>query len=37
MGRPSNIGLLITVKNGELEGVRIGGHVVRIANGEMRV
>jgi trans-2,3-dihydro-3-hydroxyanthranilate isomerase len=37
MGRPSNIGLLITIKNGELEGVRIGGHVVRVADGEMRV
>ncbi len=37
MGRPSSIGLIITIKNGDLEGVRIGGHVVRIADGEMRV
>jgi trans-2,3-dihydro-3-hydroxyanthranilate isomerase len=37
MGRPSSIGLVITVNRGELEGVRIGGYVVRIAEGKLAV
>lgn len=37
MGRPSSIGLVIAVKGGELDGVRIGGHVVRVAEGTLRV
>lgn len=37
MGRPSSIAIVITVKGGELEGVRIGGHVVRVAEGALRI
>lgn len=37
MGRPSCISLVITVKGGELDGARIGGHVVRVADGTLRV
>lgn len=37
IGRPSNIGLVITVNRGELDGVRIGGHVVRVAEGKLLV
>ncbi|MEQ1719187.1 MAG: PhzF family phenazine biosynthesis protein [Hyphomicrobium sp.] len=37
MGRPSTISLIITVNRGELEGVRIGGHVVRIAEGKLAI
>ena len=37
MGRPSSIALTITVARGELEGVRIGGHVVRVAEGTLRI
>ena len=37
MGRPSCITLLIAAARGELEGVRIGGHVVRIAEGTLNV
>lgn len=36
INRPSSIGLIITVKGGEMEGVRIGGHVVRVADGKLR-
>lgn len=35
MGRPSLINLTITVANGALNGVRIGGHVVRVAEGRL--
>ncbi len=37
MGRPSCITLLIAAARGDLEGVRIGGHVVRIAEGTLKV
>lgn len=37
MGRPSSIGLVITIARGELEGVRIGGHVVRVAQGTLNI
>lgn len=37
MGRPSTISLLVTVARGRLEGVRIGGHTVRVADGVLQV
>ncbi|MBL8884576.1 MAG: PhzF family phenazine biosynthesis protein [Hyphomicrobium sp.] len=37
MGRPSCISLAITVDRGNLTGVRIGGHVVRVAQGKLNV
>ncbi|HMN36208.1 MAG TPA: PhzF family phenazine biosynthesis protein [Hyphomicrobium sp.] len=37
MGRPSTISLAITVERGNLIGVRIGGHVVRVAQGTLSV
>ncbi len=37
MGRPSAISLIVTVARGKLEGVRIGGHAVRVADGTLRV
>lgn len=37
MGRPSCITLLIAAARGELDSVRIGGHVVRIAEGTLNV
>jgi trans-2,3-dihydro-3-hydroxyanthranilate isomerase len=37
MGRPSTIGLSMTVTRGKLEGVRIGGHAVRVMQGELFV
>ena len=37
MGRPSAIGLIMSVARGRLEGVRIGGHGVRVAEGVLRV
>lgn len=36
ISRPSSIGLIITVKGHDLDGVRIGGHVVRVADGTLR-
>lgn len=35
MGRPSTIHLVSTVSRGKLEGVRIGGHAVRVAEGKL--
>ena len=35
IGRPSAIQLLISVARGKLEGVRIGGHIVRVAQGTL--
>lgn len=35
MGRPSLISLVLAVNRGKLEGVRIGGHVVRVAEGKL--
>ncbi len=35
MGRPSAIGLIMSVARGRLEGVRIGGHGVRVAEGKL--
>lgn len=37
MGRPSTIALVMTIARGKLEGVRIGGHAVRIAEGSLKV
>lgn len=37
MGRPSTIGLVMSVARGKLEGVRIGGHAVRVAEGVLRI
>ena len=37
MGRPSLIGLAVTVEGGKLIAVRIGGHVVRVAVGRIEV
>lgn len=37
MGRPSVIRLDMSVKNGALEAVRIGGHAVRVAEGVLSV
>ncbi|MBA2127363.1 phenazine biosynthesis protein PhzF [Hyphomicrobium methylovorum] len=37
MGRPSAIQLTMTVARGKLEGVRIGGHAVRVAEGTLRI
>ncbi|HWB47356.1 MAG TPA: PhzF family phenazine biosynthesis protein [Hyphomicrobiaceae bacterium] len=37
MGRPSLIDLSLTVENGALTSVRIGGHAVRVAEGEIEV
>ncbi len=37
MGRPSAIGLTMTVARGKLEAVRIGGHAVRVADGTLRL
>ena len=36
MGRPSAISLIVTVARGKLEGVRIGGYSVRVADGTLR-
>ena len=33
MGRPSRIRLEIDVENGKLDGARIGGHAVKVAEG----
>lgn len=35
MGRPSAITLTVTVARGRLEGVRIGGHAIRVAEGTL--
>jgi trans-2,3-dihydro-3-hydroxyanthranilate isomerase len=35
MGRPSAIALTVTVARGRLEGVRIGGHAIRVAEGTL--
>jgi trans-2,3-dihydro-3-hydroxyanthranilate isomerase len=37
MGRPSLIVLIIEVERGKLQAVRIGGHVVRVAEGRIEV
>ncbi len=37
MGRPSLISLVLAVNRGKLEGVRIGGHVVRVADGTLNI
>ncbi|MCB1483761.1 MAG: PhzF family phenazine biosynthesis protein [Hyphomicrobiaceae bacterium] len=37
MGRPSNISLAITIEGDKLTGVRIGGHVVRVAQGTLNL
>ncbi|MFA5958546.1 PhzF family phenazine biosynthesis protein [Hyphomicrobium sp.] len=37
MGRPSAISLTMTVARGKLEGVRIGGYAVRIAEGVLKI
>lgn len=37
MGRPSAISLTMTVARGKLEGVRIGGYAVRVAEGTLKV
>lgn len=37
LGRPSSIQIIMSVQRGELENVRIGGHVVRVAEGTLRV
>ncbi len=37
MGRPSLIQLTMTIQRGKLEGVRIGGHAVRVAQGSLLV
>ncbi|MGL4396819.1 MAG: PhzF family phenazine biosynthesis protein [Hyphomicrobium sp.] len=37
MGRPSTIGLVMTVARGRLESVRIGGHTVRVATGTLLI
>jgi trans-2,3-dihydro-3-hydroxyanthranilate isomerase len=37
MGRPSLIGLAVSVEGGKLTAVRIGGHVVRVASGSIEV
>ena len=36
MGRPSSIQLISTVVRGKLEGVRIGGAAVRVAEGQLK-
>ena len=33
MGRPSRIRLEIDVENGRMDGARIGGHAVKVAEG----
>lgn len=35
IGRPSMISLVLSIVRGKLEGVRIGGHVVRVAEGTL--
>ncbi|HET6390984.1 PhzF family phenazine biosynthesis protein [Hyphomicrobium sp.] len=37
MGRPSAISLTMTVARGKLEGVRIGGYAVRVAEGTLKI
>ena len=37
MGRPSMIQLVMTVARGKLEGVRIGGSAVRVAEGTLKI
>ncbi len=37
MGRPSSITLTMTIARGKLEGVRIGGHAVRVAEGTLKI
>lgn len=37
MGRPSHIQLSLVMNDGQLQTVRIGGHAVRVADGEMEV
>jgi trans-2,3-dihydro-3-hydroxyanthranilate isomerase len=37
MGRPSTIHLVSSVVRGKLEGVRIGGYAVRVAEGQLRL
>jgi len=37
MGRPSTITLTMTIARGKLEGVRIGGHAVRVAEGTLKI
>ena len=37
MGRPSLIELSLTVEGGKLTSARIGGHAVRVAEGEIEV
>ncbi|MDX2156919.1 MAG: PhzF family phenazine biosynthesis protein [Hyphomicrobiaceae bacterium] len=37
MGRPSHIQLSLVMNDGRLQTVRIGGHAVRVANGEIEV
>jgi trans-2,3-dihydro-3-hydroxyanthranilate isomerase len=37
MGRPSLIGLAMTIEAGKLTTVRIGGHAVRVAAGTIEV
>ena len=37
MGRPSLISLVLGIHRGKLDSVRIGGHVVRVAEGTLRV
>jgi trans-2,3-dihydro-3-hydroxyanthranilate isomerase len=37
MGRPSLIALSLEVEGGKLNGVRIGGHAVRVAEGKIEV
>ena len=37
MGRPSFISLALQIGRGRLENVRIGGHAVRVATGQITV
>jgi trans-2,3-dihydro-3-hydroxyanthranilate isomerase len=37
MGRPSTIAVLMTVSRGKVEAVRIGGHAVRVAEGQLLI
>jgi len=37
MGRPSAIALTMTVSRGKIEAVRIGGHAVRVAEGQLKI
>jgi predicted PhzF superfamily epimerase YddE/YHI9 len=37
MSRPSRIQLSIVMNDGKLQTVRIGGHAVRVADGEIEI